>query len=84
MREKSRIVQRDNVFWDKIMTIIDISVALQSKKRSLICATKSLEELKSSLGVLRRNIFHGSLSGSLSIANGLSSDKNVVADKSIR
>jgi hypothetical protein len=50
------------VFWDNILTIIDgINVALQSKKTSLVRATKLLEGLKSTLGALRQNIIHDSI-----------------------
>jgi hypothetical protein len=65
------------VFWDNILTITDdITVALQSKKTSLVRATKLLEGLKSALGALRQNIIHESISESLSIASGLSIDTN--------
>jgi hypothetical protein len=51
---------------------------------SLVCATKLLEGLKSTLGALRQNIFHDSTSESLSVASGLSIDTNFSSRQSKR
>jgi hypothetical protein len=69
--------RNDSVFWDKILMIIDgINVALQSKTTSLVCVTKFLEGLKSTLGLWGQNIGHDSISEYLSIAWGLSTKTN--------
>jgi hypothetical protein len=67
----------NSVFWDKIWTIINNFNAAMQIKKNLVCATKPLEGLKSTLGALR-HIF--SVSEYLSFARGLSTN-TLTADK---